>query len=88
MVWRIRQHQWLPFDHHAFTALAFADGQACLPIKSINLLVIHLSTLTTQQLVDAPVPEPTTFERNGFDALCQLTLLWRALRLIAHRCAG
>ena len=88
MIRRIGQHQGLPFEHHPFTALAFADGQACFPVKSINLLVIHLSTLTTQQLMNTPVPEPTTFESNGFDAFCQITLLWRALRLIPHRCAG
>jgi len=43
--------------------------------------VIHLSTLTTQQLVNTPVPEPAAFERNGFDALCQLAFFWRTLRL-------
>jgi len=88
MIRRIGQNQGLPFDHHPFTALAFADGQACFPVKSINLFVIHLSTLTTQQLMNTPVPEPATFERNGFDALCQFTLLGRTLRLIPHRCAG
>ncbi|OJT00159.1 hypothetical protein BEE62_08715 [Marinobacter nauticus] len=88
MIWRIRQHQGLPFHHHAFTALAFTDSQACLPVKPIYLLVIHFSTLTTQQLVNTPVPEPAAFERNGFDALRQLALFWRTLRLIPHRCAG
>ena len=48
MIRCIGQHQGLSFHHHTFTALAFSDGQACLPVKPINLLVIHLSSNANQ----------------------------------------